>query len=280
MKKIFSLFFVLSFVISLYGEIKSYTIEIVLHPDSFAFVPFGYRSDSIPEYVGYDMYCSKMTQEEKEAREYFAMSRDPYQRYSTYVPNGEPCREIFGVHVLLPIDFQSIDTVVYSVSDRKLFSIGYKFPNGSQPRYDEKGNILPKVMYPDSIYEEYITPDHPSRILRDNGFNTYLLKVCPFYFDAFKDEVYISSFQVTIYYEAGEVLWRPGNQSGWSVRLCYNFKDRDSLYNEEIFKELTGIKNNCYMHSVGTPMYDLQGRRVAHPKQGEIYIQKGKKIKK
>ena len=65
MKKIFSLFFVLSFVISLYGEIKSYTIEIVLHPDSFAFVPFGYRSDSIPEYVGYDMYCSEMTQEEK-----------------------------------------------------------------------------------------------------------------------------------------------------------------------------------------------------------------------
>ena len=59
-----------------------------------------------------------------------------------------------------------------------------------------------------------------------------------------------------------------------------NFKDRDSLYNEEIFKELTGIKNNCYMHSVGTPMYDLQGRRVENPKQGEIYIQNGKKVKK
>ena len=28
------------------------------------------------------------------------------------------------------------------------------------------------------------------------------------------------------------------------------------------------------------PAYDLQGRRVAHPKQGEIYIQKGKKIRK
>ena len=27
------------------------------------------------------------------------------------------------------------------------------------------------------------------------------------------------------------------------------------------------------------PTYDLQGRRVAHPKQGEIYIQKGKKVK-
>jgi hypothetical protein len=34
------------------------------------------------------------------------------------------------------------------------------------------------------------------------------------------------------------------------------------------------------MHSVGTPMYDLQGRRVENPKQGEIYIQNGKKVKK
>ena len=28
------------------------------------------------------------------------------------------------------------------------------------------------------------------------------------------------------------------------------------------------------------PTYDLQGRRVAHPKQGEIYIQNGRKIRK
>ena len=28
------------------------------------------------------------------------------------------------------------------------------------------------------------------------------------------------------------------------------------------------------------PTYDLQGRRVENPKQGEIYIQKGKKIRK
>ncbi len=28
------------------------------------------------------------------------------------------------------------------------------------------------------------------------------------------------------------------------------------------------------------PTYDLQGRRVAHPKQGDIYIQKGKKTRK
>jgi hypothetical protein len=39
-----------------------------------------------------------------------------------------------------------------------------------------------------------------------------------------------------------------------------------SIKNEEL------EKNNA--------IYDLQGRRVAHPKQGEIYIQKGKKIRK
>ena len=39
-----------------------------------------------------------------------------------------------------------------------------------------------------------------------------------------------------------------------------------SIKNEEL------EKNNA--------IYDLQGRRVENPKQGEIYIQKGKKIRK
>ena len=203
-----------------------------------------------------------MTQEEKEAREHFALAVNPHARFPSYARTGEPCREEFGAFVLLPMDLHSIDTVTWTVLDRKLFSIGYKFPNGGRPRYDEMGNLLPEEMYPDSIYEEYIRPAPPSGIVRDYGFNTYRLYLCPFYFDAFKQEVYVSSFRITVYYETGEVLWRPGNQSGWSVKLCYNFKDRDNLYNEEIFRELTGINHNRYMPSTVTPAYDLQGRRV------------------
>ena len=42
--------------------------------------------------------------------------------------------------------------------------------------------------------------------------------------------------------------------------------------------ELSGIHNSQVIgNDSDAPKYDLQGRRVAHPKQGEIYIQKGKK---
>ena len=42
--------------------------------------------------------------------------------------------------------------------------------------------------------------------------------------------------------------------------------------------ELEGIHNSKFViHHSDAPAYDLQGRRVAHPKQGEIYIQDGKK---
>ena len=42
--------------------------------------------------------------------------------------------------------------------------------------------------------------------------------------------------------------------------------------------ELEGIHNSKFViHNSDAPAYDLQGRRVAHPKQGEIYIQDGKK---
>ena len=63
----------------------------------------------------------------------------------------------------------------------------------------------------------------------------------------------------------------------------YATTDNWAKYGENIVDdiELSGInsikneeleKNNA--------IYDLQGRRVAHPKQGEIYIQKGKKTRK
>ena len=42
--------------------------------------------------------------------------------------------------------------------------------------------------------------------------------------------------------------------------------------------ELSGIHNaQLKTQDSDAPVYDLQGRRVAHPKQGEIYIQNGKK---
>ena len=45
--------------------------------------------------------------------------------------------------------------------------------------------------------------------------------------------------------------------------------------------ELSGIHSSQVISNDSyAPTYDLQGRRVAHPKQGEIYIQKGKKIRK
>lgn len=280
MKKFFIMMLIGCIAINLYGEIKSYTVDLILSPDSFAFVPFNYGRDSIPEYVGYDVYNSRMSQEEKEAREHFALAINPFPISADYWHKGEVCRKEDGVFVLLPMDCMSIDTVTWTVLDRKLFSTGYKFPHGDMPWYLSPDDYTADGMYPDSIYEEYIRPDHPSRINRDYGFYSYRLNVCPFYFDAFKQEVYVSSFRITIYYETGEVLWKPENKSGWSVRLCYNFKDRDNLYNEEIFKELTGINHNHYMPSTVTPVYDLQGRRVTHPKMGEIYIQKRKKIRR
>ena len=51
-------------------------------------------------------------------------------------------------------------------------------------------------------------------------------------------------------------------------------------YGENIVDDinLEGIHNSqVIIHNSDTPKYDLQGRRVAHPKQGEIYIQNGKK---
>ena len=63
----------------------------------------------------------------------------------------------------------------------------------------------------------------------------------------------------------------------------YATTDNWAKYGENIVDdiELSGIHNaQLKTQDSDAPVYDLQGRRVAHPKQGEIYIQKGKKIRK
>ena len=63
----------------------------------------------------------------------------------------------------------------------------------------------------------------------------------------------------------------------------YATTDNWAKYGENIVDdiELSGIHNSqVTIHNSDAPAYDLQGRRVTHPKQGEIYIQKGKKTRK
>ena len=60
----------------------------------------------------------------------------------------------------------------------------------------------------------------------------------------------------------------------------YATTDNWAKYGENIVDdiELSGIHNSHgTIHNSDAPAYDLQGRRVENPKQGEIYIQKGKK---
>ena len=61
----------------------------------------------------------------------------------------------------------------------------------------------------------------------------------------------------------------------------YATTDNWAKYGENIVDdiELSGIHNaQLKTQDFDTPKYDLQGRRVAHPKQGEIYIQGGRKV--
>ena len=63
----------------------------------------------------------------------------------------------------------------------------------------------------------------------------------------------------------------------------YATTDNWAKYGENIVDdiELSGIHSSQVISNDSDgPTYDLQGRRVAHPKQGEIYIQKGKKTRK
>ena len=63
----------------------------------------------------------------------------------------------------------------------------------------------------------------------------------------------------------------------------YATTDNWAKYGENIVDdiELSGIHHaQLKTQDSDAPTYDLQGRKVAHPKQGEIYIQKGKKVKK
>ena len=61
----------------------------------------------------------------------------------------------------------------------------------------------------------------------------------------------------------------------------YATTDNWAKYGENIVDdiELSGIHSSQVIsNDSDAPTYDLQGRRVAHPKQGGIYIQKGKKV--
>ena len=61
----------------------------------------------------------------------------------------------------------------------------------------------------------------------------------------------------------------------------YATTDNWAKYGENIVDdiELNGIHSSQVISNDSyAPTYDLQGRRVAHPKQGGIYIQKGKKV--
>ena len=66
-----------------------------------------------------------------------------------------------------------------------------------------------------------------------------------------------------------------GTLSLYESSDCWkNFIIKDDIEIEGIHS----IKNEELKMNNG--MFDLQGRRVENPKQGEIYIQKGKKVKK
>ena len=79
----------------------------------------------------------------------------------------------------------------------------------------------------------------------------------------------------------------PANAGEYNVRLVIAGADNYSDNNIELgdsnklkIEKATGIRHIRVSSSKSQTVYDLQGRRVAHPKQGEIYIQKGKKVKK
>ena len=64
-----------------------------------------------------------------------------------------------------------------------------------------------------------------------------------------------------------------GTLSLYESSDCWkNFIIKDDIEIEGIHSIKNEEKNNA--------IYDLQGRRVENPKQGEIYIQNGKKVKK
>ena len=76
-------------------------------------------------------------------------------------------------------------------------------------------------------------------------------------------------------YKAGVTLHVPKG-----YKEIYAQTDNWARYGDNIVDdiELEGIHNSKFViHNSDAPAYDLQGRRVAHPKQGEVYIQKGKK---
>ena len=79
-------------------------------------------------------------------------------------------------------------------------------------------------------------------------------------------------------YMAGVTLHVPKG-----YKEIYAQTDNWARYGDNIVDdiELEGIHNSKFViHHSDAPAYDLQGRRVAHPKQGEIYIQDGKKMKR
>jgi hypothetical protein len=79
-------------------------------------------------------------------------------------------------------------------------------------------------------------------------------------------------------YQAGATLHVP-----IGCKELYATAEIWKLYGENIVDDinLEGIHNaQLKAQDSDAPTYDLQGRRVENPKQGEIYIQKGKKIRK
>ena len=79
-------------------------------------------------------------------------------------------------------------------------------------------------------------------------------------------------------YQAGATLHVP-----IGCKELYATAEIWKLYGDNIVDdiELSGINNaQLKTQDSDAPTYDLQGRRVAHPKQGEIYIQNGRKIRK
>ena len=79
-------------------------------------------------------------------------------------------------------------------------------------------------------------------------------------------------------YQAGATLHVPKG-----CREVYASAKIWELYGDHIVDDinLEGIHHaQLKTQDSDAPTYDLQGRRVAHPKQGEIYIQNGRKIRK
>ena len=227
-----------------YDEQREYSYDVIFSPDSFDIGPYYIdngrdynrftKGKSSIKYVGAD---TVRIENEKKIGTF--QHNAEIQRNSSSLTTYGPYIPSMTFNILLPPDFYKMTNIEAEVIDRQLKADHFTF-------WGTKEN---DSIYSEAYRLEYTDPlDYGMNFGDLCGIQWIKLRLRPYYYDAQKEELYVSSIRFRIKYRKGDLHYNPNDSRLNDViyfvkQSCLN--RYEDLYNERTLSGMEFIGSNA-----------------------------------